>query len=865
VAFKSTYQGKSSIESPESFFYDLRNRKVEGLLSHQADVLRVYKKDFMNEKDVAMEMPTGSGKTLIGLLIGEYRRKAFNERVVYLCPTNQLVHQVSEEARNKYGIQTLAFTGSQRDYDPRAKAEYSNGEAIAVTNYSSLFNTNPFFYNPNFIVLDDAHAAENYIAKHWSLSISRYDHEWIYIQLLEIIRDTIAVEQYERMKADSATPNDKSWVEKIPTSKLYDKNNQIISFLDEATASISELEHTWSVLRNHLSACHLYVNWSNILIRPVIPPTDTHPAFASANQRLYMSATLGLGGELERITGRKNIQRIKAPEGWDKHGVGRRLFFFPGVALKEHDCERLLFQLVEESPRALILVPDQQSADQLVSQFVSQTTKTTFQAKDIEQTKQYFTSHENAVAVLANRYDGINLAGEECRLEIMAGLPSAANLYERFLESRMAASLLLKDRIRTRIVQAIGRCTRSATDYSAVCILGDDLQDRLLQRENIQLYHPELQAELKFGYDESKQVEGIQDFIDMYRVFLKQDSAEWRGADAQIVARRQDTVQKPDPLMDVLQNAVAHEIDYQYAIWSGDYKRALECANRVTTVLSGDALKGYRGFWYYLAGSAAWLAAKSDPNFTTVARARFGQAANCTSSVTWLRNLVEDTGCMGEESEQDSYLSFLIERLEGELERMGTTSDRRFDKRVKEILTGLADQTDGKRFERAHKDLGLLLGYNSDNTEEDAGPDPWWIAGNDFCIAAEDYTETDGSKPIPVHKVRQVNDHPTWIQKKVSGLSPDTEYVRVIISPATSIERAAVTIARNIAYWNQKDFYEWANEAVQVIRTLRLDFTGVGNENWRTKAMAIYREAGLDPFSIRERLNRSSISQLQIV
>ena len=37
-----------------------------------------------------------------------------------------------------------------------------------------------------------------------------------------------------------------------------------------------------------------------------------------------MSATLELGGELERITGQPEIHRIKAPEGWDRHGIGLR-------------------------------------------------------------------------------------------------------------------------------------------------------------------------------------------------------------------------------------------------------------------------------------------------------------------------------------------------------------------------------------------------------------------------------------------------------------------------------------------------------------------------------------------------------------
>ena len=863
MAFKSNYQNTSTIESPESLFYDLRNRKIEGLLSHQADVLRVYSKEAMKEKNVAMELPTGSGKTLIGLVTGEYRRRAFQERVVFLCPNKQLVHQVVEEARNKYGINTLAFTGSQASYDPRAKAEYNNSEAIAVTTYSSLFNVRPFFYNPNFIILDDAHAAENYIAKHWSLLISRKSHLSVYNQLLEIFQDVMPIEQYQRMRSDSPSPTDKVWVEKIPTPHLYNKQVQLIPYLDEAIIGIAELEHNWAVIREHLSGCQLYFNWNYILIRPIIPPTTTHTPFVSANQRLYMSATLGLGGELERITGQSDIHRIKAPEGWDKHGVGRRLFFFPGTSLSEQDSETLVTKLIQETPRTLFLVPDQQSAEKILSQITSETDRATYQARDIEQSKNFFTSADKAVTILANRYDGINLAGDECRLEIMKGLPAATNLHERFLESRMSASLLLKDRIRTRIVQAIGRCTRSATDYSTVCILGDELQDRLLQRENIQLYHPELQAELQFGYEESKSAEGISDFLEMYRVFLKPESDEWQAADAQIVARRQDTTQIPDPLMDKLQKVVSYELKYQSAMWAGDYQKALEHANSVTSNLEGEELKGYRGFWYYLSGSAAWLAAQSEHSFYKIASQRYSQAANCTLSVTWFRNLVNESLFIDPEFEKNRHLSFLIERVESVLERLGTSSDRKFNNKVNAILNDISDNKDGKRFERGHTELGLLLGYNAGNTEDDAGPDPWWIAGNDFCIAAEDYTETDGTKPVPVYKVRQVNDHPTWIKQKVEGLSPDTEFIRVIITSSTTIEAAAITLEKNVAYWNHNDFVEWAHKAIQTLRNLRLDFTGAGNETWRNKAMAAYRKSGLDPVSLKEMLYRSPIKNLK--
>jgi superfamily II DNA or RNA helicase len=137
VAFRNVTQGPAPQNDPESLFRDLRSRKVQGLMSQQADMLRSYMGEH-TESDVALELPTGSGKTLVGLLIAEWRRLKFRERCMVLCPTKQLVHQVVEQAKGKYGIDIVGFVGSKKTYNPTDLARYTAGQVIAVTNYSSL-------------------------------------------------------------------------------------------------------------------------------------------------------------------------------------------------------------------------------------------------------------------------------------------------------------------------------------------------------------------------------------------------------------------------------------------------------------------------------------------------------------------------------------------------------------------------------------------------------------------------------------------------------------------------------------------------------------------------------------------------------
>jgi hypothetical protein len=385
---------------------------------------------------------------------------------------------------------------------------------------------------------------------------------------------------------------------------------------------------------------------------------------------------------------------------------------------------KLRRSLMEAAGRSLVLTPSDKSAEEIRKDVKSSLRYPVFSAADLETSKTDFTNTEPAVALVANRYDGIDLPDDDCRLLFVEGLPRAANLQERFLMNRMGANLLFNERVQTRVFQAVGRCTRGLNDYSAVVVTGEDLPAYLTDRKRRGFFHPELQAELEFGIDQSTGVDA-QTIVDNFKVFLEHES-EWEEANDNILAARENATQAEFPAIGELAVVVPHEIAWQKALWDEDYAKAYEAAREVLGGLNDARLRGYRVLWHYLAGSAAELAAADgDAGLEAQARLQFRQAKEAASGIPWLVALARGGASVPTPEERHQTTVMLqVERLEAQLLRLGTLHNRAFSAREKEIRDGLQV---GGSFEQAQVLLGEHLGFSSGKRESDASPDPWWL------------------------------------------------------------------------------------------------------------------------------------------
>ncbi len=802
MAFLNLNSRPAPPDSPQKLFLEFSRRRFPTVLPHQSFLIERYVQSGQRHSDVALQLPTGSGKTLVGLLIAEWLLRKNRERVVYLCPTRQLVNQVVEQATDDYGMAVRGFTGKKQDYDPAAKADYANADKVAVTTYNSLFNSNPYFTDPSVILVDDAHAAENYFASMWSVRISRDkpQHQALHAALVAVLSNVLDSEAFTRISGEIERDDQKTWVDKLPTPRFRKIIDEVRAILDAHHDADSELQFAWQETRPILHACNFYLGSNELLIRPFIPPTWRHEPFTQARQRMYMSATLGAGGDLERVVGRKNIVRLPMPDDFPTQSVGRRFFIFPELALKEPEVKPLRHGLMKLAGRSLVLVPSDGHAARIQEEIKDELRYPVFSSRDIEGSTKPFVQSPQAVAVVAGRYDGIDFPEDECRLLFLNSLPRATNLQEKFFMSRMGANALYNERILTRVLQAVGRCTRSLLDFSAVVVDGGDLAEYLANPKLRRYFSPELQAEIDFGMEQSRQP-SAQEILENVGLFLA-NGPEWQQANNQILDHQKKLTREQLPLLAELAEAAPAEVDYQERLCRRDFEEALECAERVLGALKDPSLKGYRALWHYFAGSAALMAAPDERSpFNAKAKEHF-RAAKKAAAVHWLADLAKGEFADADESEYDSATLAQIERVETKLEGLGTLHEGRFAALEKKILEGLRSLSDDDSvpFETAQLELGKLLGFDCGKEETTGSPDPWWgVAGKTYLIF-EDHAAGKDQGCLFTNKARQAMSHPDWLKRHVAG-AKDAEVISVVVTPAKRADEGAKPILHHFYVW----------------------------------------------------------------
>ena len=860
MAFKQRAAPEVTAATPEKLFPLLARTGAnsDALWSQQTDLLREYAAKRLNAKDLAVELPTGTGKTLTGLLIADWRRRKEHGRTIFVCPTVQLVRQVVSAA-TKEGIPVVDLSGPNKNWDPTDKADYERGRATAVVSYSAIFNVSPKLIEAEVIVFDDSHAGEQYVSKAYTVEVSRSRYSEIYSAILEAVAPSLSGERYNQLIMNEPGVGTRQLVDALflaqrddwiaPLSRALDK----FSECDKNDKIALSQKYSFAAIKEHLSACTLYLSWAKIEVRPATPPTFENSLFSNAKQRVYLSATLGAAGELERAFGRPEIKRLPLPPEAPTPKSGRRFLVFPHL-VPDCDADALTKELIATAGKAIVITPSDATATIAGKQLIPDGWKV-FKKDDVEDSFDGFAAAKEAVAVLANRYDGIDLPGKACRAVALFGFPGVTNLQEQFYSSRARSSSVSDERVRSRVVQGTGRCTRGPRDWALVIVADAETTTYLSRAEVRASLDADLQAEVLFGLEQSEaSVENVRENV---RAFLAQDK-EWRtGAEPQITEFRSDIKEKIPAVAGGLAAAAINEVEALERMWHGDWQNAAVRTHVAATALNSfREARGYQGTLLFRAAVLMDKASRltGDVKLAKIADGLADQAVRAATPATWMNAFLPFSGRQA--VPESAPLRSAVDRLSAYIDDVGSSA--KLKKTFADMFAGLT-QIDHNDFETELTTLGKLLGADAFKPTGDARTDSAWCWDDTLWLTLEAKSEHQPKGTIGVDDVRQINGHLKLVADDRSVAIPSGS-AAVMVSPRITVKREAMVVADEKTFrTTPTDILDLASEVERVWLKLHTLRNIKGADDRREGVVAALRDARLTPEDIADRLTVISL------
>ncbi len=760
--------GSAVIDPVEIFRRLPKPPGINDLYTSQAQVLSDWfaRRD---ENDLVVKLHTGGGKTLVGLLVGQSTLNEKNEPVIYLSPTNQLVAQTVAKAQ-EYGIRAVPYE-SNADFPD----EFLSGRSILICSYHALFNGLSRFgtrdgtreiVHAAAMILDDAHASFSIVREQFTLSVRKDKDNEGYAFLTNTFRNDF--KEIDRLGTfdDVVTGGDWSVLE-VPYWAWTQRLLQVQEYLKGAQ---TQYKFPWMFLRDALGYCQCLISRQAFVITPVFPLVDAIPTFAECPRRIYMSATIGDDSTLVRTFDARPDSIAKPIYSTSLAGVSERMILAPELMTLEADVDdtvrRLATWVVEKKKKgAVVLVPSQHAAEawKAIATFPNKT-------EQVSEAVEKLQSGESlGPFVFANRYDGIDLPGDACRLLIMSGLPRGASEYDLYRANVFLGGTSLNSELAQRIEQGIGRGARGSNDYCIVAMTGKDLIAWISRSSNLKLLTNSTRAQLEMGAEISRSVVSRKDLAETMQRCLDRDR-EWTQFHAETLA---DTVAGPTTDDDTLRQAALERRAFNL-LRDGYFEKAIEklksyCDER-------PALdRKTKGWLLQMAASAAHHWGQSD---LALKLQQSAFAANRGLPRPKVVAPYEPLTLPGRQSEA------IVQRICEFANRRGVLAE--FD----EITSHLVAEASANQFEQALADVAGFLGFIGERPEQTdpKGPDVLWLLNDAYGLVIEAKSRKKADNALTREEHGQLLHAAEWFRSTY----PKLKCVRVSVHPNATVTRSTV-------------------------------------------------------------------------
>ncbi|NCH84207.1 DEAD/DEAH box helicase [Cronobacter malonaticus] len=714
-----------------------------------------------NDKNVVIKMNTGGGKTIVGLIL---LKSCLNEKkgpAVYVVPDNYLVKQVMAEGE-KLGI------GVTNDED---SIGFLTGKDILVINIYKLINGKSKFgvgdegkkIPIGSIIIDDAHACLNTVESQFTIKIKFSDDKnGLFRTIFNLFAEDIARQNY--IKYSEILNGDYTAMQEIPFWNWQRKIKEITEILVKNRTD-DELKFTLPLLKNHLSLCKCVISSQSIEITPHIIPISVFPSLDTAFRKIYMTATLADDSILSTHFGVNTNELNNAITPDSAGDIGERMILLPQV-LNPKITDKDLIEICSEvakSHNVVIICPSEYKAKKWFA-IANQMLKTENITEGVDKLKN---SHVG-VTILLNRYDGIDLPKEACRLLVIDGLPDDSSNIEKIKNGILLGSKEGSIRTIQKIEQGMGRGIRSNDDYCVVMLLGQQLSSLLYVNDAASYFSPATKAQLDLSNQIADQLTtpSNEQILEVMNYCLSRNDQWIAASRGGLSALKYEGKESSDNLNSALFNAFKEAT-------LGDYRKAYNILYTYINKCDDNKTKGY---------AKQFLAEYT--NFYDEGEAQKILKSAKTLNQRVLRPL---DGITYDRINQDEHTQAL---------KVSEYIRSKFDEPNKVIiyLNSLLDDLNfkpesHKRFESAIDETAKLLGFSSERPEEkyDEGPDNLWaIKANEYLVI-ECKNEAINEK-ITKYYCNQLTGSLTWFNNNYDHFCKATP---ILIHPSTTTEKSA--------------------------------------------------------------------------
>lgn len=736
--------------------YDSLDRVSEAgpLRPVQEYILKSWFEKQSNNKDLIIKLHTGEGKTLIGLLILQSKINSSSLPGLYICPNKYLAQQVILEA-NKFGIQYCEISD-----DNTLPNEFVDGKKLLITYVQKVFNGKTIFGLNNSsldvgtIILDDSHACIDAIKNSFTIKLDS-DHE-AYQYILNTFEEDIR-EQGEGSFLDIKN-GDYNTLLPIPYWSWLDHKSEILEKLSEFRLT-NEIKFCWEFIKDHSHNFQAFISGSELEISPYHIPIYHYGSFHKATHRVMMSATTqddsffikGLGLDIEAV---KNP--LTTP---DQKWSGEKMILIPSLIDESLNQETIVNKFAKPNDKIrfgivfLTTSFNRSLQHQSVGAIIAKSSDIYSHITELKK------GNYNIPIVFANRYDGIDLPDNTCRILILDSKPYFISLSDKYEEMCRENSDLINIKIAQKIEQGLGRSVRGEKDYSVIIITGDDLVRFVKSSQTNKYFSDQTKKQVELGLEITKLsqeeisngAEPIKVLVDLINQSLKRDEG-WKA----FYNEEMNSIQT-EMKFNSIQDVLLVEYKAEEANYLKDYETATELMQKLADeIIDQTTEKG----WY----------------LQVLARYNYPLSKSKSNSIQKSAFLKNKQLLKPKEGISYKKLEFInenqIKRIKKWLSSFSSFQDMTIT--IDGILCNLSFGIDSEKFEKSLQQVGEMLGFLSERPEKEykKGPDNLWCGVDNHYFLFECKSEVEEKRAeINKHEAGQMNTHCGWFEQEYGNVS----------------------------------------------------------------------------------------------